>query len=347
MWFTQSIQTFKTLLVYCLSATLLFSSPQSIAKADKQDNNQEATYRIEGQLRPEKQRIPILMYHDLSENPDRWNANTISPEQFTEDMLLLKRLGYTTIHFRDYFKSLSGQYELPPNPVIVTFDDGYTSNYTYAYPVLKKLNMKATIFIVGWSVGLVDYMPERRLAIAFRPHFSWAQAKEMYESGLVDIQHHTYDLHQEKTTPLGKGRKVSIGVSKYLKESQDSYEKRFTEDVLKNKALIESQLGNKVEYFAYPYGIYNGTTEKILKKLGFKATVTIKPGISSLSDPYTLMRINAVSSDQSLFLMRKILEAQGQTVAISVGAGDRKARCTILEAELEKHAISQSPPTNP
>ena len=96
---------------------------------------------------------------------------------------------------------------------IKKIDDGYRSNYTKAYPVLKEKNMKALISIIGWSVGR-ETMPGGIIPI--NPHCSWAELKEMQDSGLVEIGNHTYDMHkydeqrpdERKGTIINKGENI-------------------------------------------------------------------------------------------------------------------------------------------
>lgn len=172
-------------------------------------------------------KIPILMYHHISENHEEWNESTISPMRFKEDMLYLKALNYNTIDFRDYINFKEVNKPLPENPIIITFDDGYLSNYKYAYPILKELNMKATISIIGWSVGR-NYHKDGITPI--KEHFNWEQAKEMYDSGVMDIQHHTFDLHN-----IGDNITFGKGIEKMTGESVEQYTIRFTIDTLKLK----------------------------------------------------------------------------------------------------------------
>lgn len=254
-------------------------------------------------LTPEQNKIPILIYHHLSYDSKQWNSSTISPDQFKKQLLYLEALGYSTIHFKDYIEFKENGRKLPDNPIIITFDDGYYSNYEYAYPILKELNMKATIFVIGWAVGR-EYDQDDITPIS--RHFSWNQAKEMYGSGLIDIQSHSYNLHSIN------GDKRST--DKLPSETQTEYAKRFKEDALNAKQLIGSNVGNEVIVYSYPLGFYNDTTEENLKESGFKASLTTQYGISDFSNGlYLLKRIN-MPSIKSKELINKILLLQNRNI---------------------------------
>ncbi len=254
-------------------------------------------------------RIPILMYHHISENPNVWSDSTVSPEKFREDMLYLKALGYEAIHFKDFLDYQEKGSPLPENPIFITFDDGYLSNYEYAYPILKELNLKATISVIGWSRGRSHHLDNYTKII---DHFSWEQAKEMYDSGIIDIQHHTYDLHSPGDT-------VRFGriFNRMPQEEQKAYREKLLADTILLKDLIEEHVGNEVNVFVYPFGVFNRISEEVLKDLGFKVTITTLNGISDLSKGlFLLNRINMPHYISSPDLMAKITEMQGRRVDI-------------------------------
>ena len=132
--------------------------------------------------------VPIVMYHHLEEDESKLNEFMVTPEKFESDMGKIKELGYETVSYQELYDFVNHNGNLPEKPILVTFDDGYESNYTYAYPVLKRLNMKATIAVIGVMVGQDTYRGRQAY-----PHFTYEQAKEMYDSGLMDIQTHTFD----------------------------------------------------------------------------------------------------------------------------------------------------------
>ncbi len=273
--------------------------------------------------------IPILMYHHISENPKLWSEATISPEKFREDMLYLKALDYEGIHFKDYISYIEKGTDLPPNPIFITFDDGYLSNYEYAYPILKELDMKATFSVIGWCRGR-SYRLDNVTKII--DHFSWEQALEMYNTGIIDIQHHTYDLHS-----TGDNITVGKGVGMIPNEDVATYTKRFIEDTNKLKKIIEEEVENEVLVFTYPFGVYNNITEASLKELGFKVTLTTKDGISDLSQGlFELKRINMPSEVSSPELMKKITRLQKRSVEIPfLNISDPTERISKLEGLLK------------
>ena len=191
-------------------------------------------------------------------------------------MLALKEAGFTSILFKDLVDYADNGKSLPEKPVLITFDDGYLSNYQYAYPILRELNMKATISVIGRFVGKTIDDTTGALII---PHFNWDEAREMYQSGLVDIQSHSYDMH-DAGYGIPSQRK---GVLQKEGEGNSLYSAVFTEDCLKEKELIETNVGNKVFVFTYPYGEYSITSEKILKQLGFKVTLILGEDISQIN----------------------------------------------------------------
>ncbi|WP_324824060.1 polysaccharide deacetylase family protein [Sinanaerobacter sp. ZZT-01] len=215
--------------------------------------------------------IPILMFHHIS---DEENASLTS-DTFRRYMIELKEGGYETIFYEDLYGFVNGSNDLPEKPVIVTFDDGYESNYLYAYPILKGLGMKAEISIIGSSVGL-DENPSTGLPII--PHFSWEQAKEMINSGYIRIRSHSYELHQH----VSAEEVDRLGVIKNSYESPEYYSNMFSQDARLMKQLIKQNLNYDDFVYTYPYGKYNIQTEGLLRNLKYKVTVTTNSGINQV-----------------------------------------------------------------
>lgn len=167
--------------------------------------------------------VPILMYHAVSN--DLWGIEElfVSPENMEEQLQYLTENGYTPIWFEDL-----AHIETIEKPVILTFDDGYADNATHLLPLLKKYNVKATVFLIPNCVGTDHYMTEK-------------QVQKLIDSGLVSIQSHTMS-HPELSSCNAER------VEKELKEA---------------KSYIAKMTGKEPFVLCYPMG---KTNEMVLKK---------------------------------------------------------------------------------
>lgn len=189
--------------------------------------------------------IPILLYHNVLESyPVEDSIVTVTPQLFEEHVTSLVNAGYTPISFDEYLSAANGTGTLPAKPVIITLDDGYETNYTYAYPVLKKHNVKATIF------AAVKYMGETP---GEHKHFTWEQAREMQQSGLVSIQSHTY------------GHENMLPLDAFAAEREIRY----------SKYLMEKNLGVPCNVLAFPYGFHTDELIARAKNAGYDLTVQV------------------------------------------------------------------------
>ena len=220
-------------------------------------------------------RVPILMYHHLSE--DVTNSEMVSPEQFEAQIRALSEAGYTGVSFDELQAYVLRGEPLPDKPVVITFDDGYESNYTLAYPILQKYSMKATIFAIGVSFG-TDHYKDTDYAIT--PHFGAAEAVEMTASGLISIQSHTYDMHQ--WPPYETGSAVRENILQLPGESEEAYVQALTEDFTRSRALLEDATGRPVDVLAYPAGQYSTLAQVTLQSLGVHVTLSTNPGINTV-----------------------------------------------------------------
>ena len=96
------------------------------------------------------------MYHNLTNDPSAVTSMTITGERFQEDMEYLEYNGYTPLLSADLINIRAGKESMPERPVMITFDDGYRSNYDIAYPILQKTGMKAVIALIGKSIRAND-----------------------------------------------------------------------------------------------------------------------------------------------------------------------------------------------
>ena len=226
--------------------------------------------------------VPIIMYHQVKDN--NFGKDVISPYEFESDLKYLADNNYSTITMSQLIDYVYYGLELPKNPIILSFDDGYLSVYKYVFPLLKKYNMKIVLSIVGKSTDNFSKVFDDNINYA---SMTWNQIYEMDKSGLVEIQNHTYDLHKIRNGRYGCYQKQD--------ESADHYETVITDDLTTLQEKIKEITHKIPTTFTYPYGKYNNKTENIIKKLGFKATLSCTYGVNLINqDPESLYGLKRI-----------------------------------------------------
>ena len=207
----------------------------------------------------EQIKVPILVYHKFG--PTAKDLMTITPEVLEAQLQWLKDNGYTVIPLKTLVHYLQGTAPPPsPKSVVITVDDGHKSFYTYMAPLIRKYNIPVTLFIYPTAISNSD---ER--------HITWVELRELQQTGLFDIQSHTYwhpNFKQEKK-----------------KLSPEDYKIFVNSQLKKSKEVLEQKLGTKVDYLAWPYGIYDDELEKWAQENGYTAAFTIVRKHASKSYP--------------------------------------------------------------
>jgi peptidoglycan/xylan/chitin deacetylase (PgdA/CDA1 family) len=217
--------------------------------------------------------VPVLMYHHISDETS--GSATVTTGTFEDQIASLNEAGFNAITISQLADYVEKGRELPDRPVLITFDDGYRSNYELAFPILKKYNMPATINVIGVSAGAETY---KNTGIAITPHFSYDEAAEMVKSGLISIQSHSYDMHNSAELD----ENYRLGVYQKEGESEDDYISAFREDFEKSRSEIEKFTGCDVIAYAYPNGLYTTLSEVLLSEMGVKVTFTIEEGMNTV-----------------------------------------------------------------
>lgn len=206
--------------------------------------------------------LPVIMYHSLLKDSSLHNDYTISPTLFEDDLKYLKKNNYTTITVSDLIDYVYNDKSLPEKCIMLTFDDGYYNNYYYAFPLLKKYEFKAVISPIA---SMTEIFTETTDISVSYGHISVDNIKEMVDSGYVEIQNHSYNMH--KLTPR-------MGVDKKKQESYDDYKSVIENDIKTAQNYLKDNAGISPQCFVYPFGAKCEDTEKIIKELGFKCTMT-------------------------------------------------------------------------
>lgn len=207
------------------------------------------------------------MYHSIDTNSLFF---TVRPEDFAEQMAYLKNKRFNVVPLSRLVEWVETKQPIPRRTVVLTFDDGYEDNYFNAWPILKRYNFPATIFLVSGSIGQTLYSKQN---IPFRI-LDWSQIQKMHQSGLIDFQPHS--LTHQKLSQID------------LEQAKD--------EIKKSKDIIEKQLNKDCRLFAYPKEDFNEGIIRILKENNFRSALTINNGlVDENSDLFKLLRksINA------------------------------------------------------
>ena len=254
------------------------------------------TLPVTAEIDPEKTELPVIMYHSLLKDQKSRGKYVVSPDEFESDLKYLRDHGYTTILISDLIEYTKGG-DLPEKPILLTFDDGYYNNYYYAFPLLKKYESKAVISVIGYYTDLYSENEEKS---AYYSHVTWDKIKEMYDSGLVEIGNHTYNLHSQKS-----GR---MGVARIEGESDDTYGTRIAEDITKMQDLLLKKTGIEAQVFTYPFGIMSSYSKGVIRDLGFLCSLSCEEKKSvitreadSLFELGRYLRPSGISSEDFFF----------------------------------------------
>ncbi len=218
--------------------------------------------------------VPIVMYHSIMKKSKQMGKYVITPTELENDLIYLKNHGYTSINMTELINYVYNDGQLPPKPVIITFDDGNLNNYIYGKPLLQKYEMKAVISIIGNYSEAFSSSPAPTSDPNYA-HVSWDQIKEMSDSGYFEIQNHTYSLHS--ITKKRNGAKRNKG------ESLENYKNVLFKDVAKLQDKLTEVTGIKPNTFTYPYGAISKESKDMLKEMGFQASLSCFEGVNIIN----------------------------------------------------------------
>lgn len=217
----------------------------------------------------------ILMYHIVDEPRSAREARfCVTPQQFDSQMRFLRQEDYRPVSLEEIVDCLIDRKPILPNTVAVTFDDGFSATCTHALAVLQTYSISATVFAVSQRLGRAnEWMYER--GFPRRTIMSPAQLRELDAAG-VTIGSHTASHPRLTELPANE-------VDRELNES---------------KQALQDVLGKAVQYFAYPYGLYNPAVRDAVEASGYRAACSTRAGFNRQGeDPFTLRRIDVFGGD--------------------------------------------------
>ena len=227
----------------------------------------------------EERRIPILMYHDFSE--DTPGDYTITAGQFEKHLQTIRDCGYTSVTFGDVLGFVFEGQELPEKCVLLTTDDGYSSVLEIAVPLCERYSMRLSCAVMGAAAGNAT-------------HFA-------VESGSIppslELTSHTYDLHRDGVLHGDEG---------------DALREKLRADTKCMTEAFGALAPMTREVLVYPSGIYSAESDAVYRELGYRITVSVDYGCAVIrqgdADGLFHLPRYAVGEGTSLDTLKSILK---------------------------------------
>ena len=206
--------------------------------------------------------VPVLTYHSFD---DGRGQLSVTPENFERQMRYLKDKGFNVIPLDELVTGIKNKRKFKHNTVVITMDDGYENNFTYAYPVLKKYGFPATVFIITNYMGTAP------------GYLNWDEVKEMSK------------------------HKISIGghTKNHVYLPAINKEDVLWDEIAGCKKAIEEHIGMPVDYFCFPFGGFTKELQMLVKRAGYKGACITNRGFDILNryDVYELDRVSVRNSN--------------------------------------------------
>lgn len=259
--------------------------------------------------------VAILLYHRVSVKEDEWSLHPLSPETFERQMEYFARK-FKILSLDRLVEYIRGGKSLPEKALVVTFDDGYKDNYLYAYPILQKYSIQATIFLTTGHIDsdelfwwdkvayIIKHTSVKQLDLdelgSYPLQSQFNKSRSIITGRLKKLSDVRRQLLIEKLLdsshvkiPRGLGRKLILSW-KEVKEMSDGgisfgahcvrhpiLTNMALEDarneIIRSKKDIEERLGKEVNAFSYPDGDFNAEIVRLVRKSGFCCAVSLFP----------------------------------------------------------------------
>jgi peptidoglycan/xylan/chitin deacetylase (PgdA/CDA1 family) len=247
----------------------------------------------------------IFCYHRLVDKV-RYPGTEITPAAFEAQMKELKDKGIAVISLQDLLAWKRGEKNIPPRCAVITFDDGWKSQYEVAWPILKKFGYPVTLFIYTEGV--------RGGSLGGGEAITWEQLADMRDNG-VDIEAHSA-THQD----LREGHAITViepgGKRTRKKLTGADYEKWVQNEVVGCKELLEQRLGIKVNCFAVPFGNYNEHVKELARNSGYEAMFTVYGQPITFTSPMDALGRYAIEANKP-----KVFADAVNMIGASTGGG--------------------------
>lgn len=236
-------------------------------------------------------RVPILLYHSVSDDPPPWIAPfALAPAAFGRHLELIRASGRTALTVTDYATKLGDPATLPERPVLITFDDGLADFREKALPALQRAGLPVTLFV---TTGFIEGLPAA--SGITRPAGPWLDAPALR------------DLRDQG---------VELGAHSHSHPQLDTLSHRAARAELeRSKEILEELLGAPVPTFAYPHGYHGPVVRRLVQETGYVAACAVKNAFSSPADDRFALARLTVGAETSLEELEQWLDGSGAPLA--------------------------------
>jgi peptidoglycan/xylan/chitin deacetylase (PgdA/CDA1 family) len=206
------------------------------------------------------------MYHHVADLPagatELERTWTVSPKNLAAQVEMLVARGFHAVTMADVSAYLRKGKALPSRPIVISFDDGWETDYSVAFPILRRFGLVGTFYVYSNSIDRNQFL-------------KWSEIDEMVHAGM-EFGSHTLSHPHLKTLPTDAAKK----------------------EIVESKLALEKHLGRPITAFAYPFGEYNSQVTELVKNAGYETAVTIAAGYKQRSEEiYALHRTRVTYSD--------------------------------------------------
>lgn len=257
------------------------------------------------------QTFRVIAMHDVVDDLDApstmpADATRTATRDLADFLSWLQTHDYHPVSLQRIVDARNGGAPLPDRAVLLSFDDGYASFYSRAYPLLKQFGYPAVLALVtSWlevpANGQVEFGNTEQPRDAF---LSWAQIKEMADSGLIELASHSHAMHtgiqanpQGNLIPAAVSHAYDPQTGRYETDAQ--YQARIEGDLRHSRSLIEQRTGHAVRTMVWPYGAYNQFTLAAARAAGMPITMTLMRGPNNANTPLAQIRRALASYDSN------------------------------------------------
>lgn len=258
----------------------------------------------------DKSDVMVLCYHNIGKDARTAGQNviTITQQTLRDHFEYLKQNGYHVIRFQDYLEHYKDGRPLPPQSVLLTFDDGYSSMYEMLFPLLKEYRYPALVALV--TEWMSSGFPQKGVSL-----LTWDQVRTMDASGLVEFASHTHNQHRwGSVNRYGDQSAFTSGLlwanGRY--ETPDEHRLRIYQDLLKAQEIFRKELGHPAKALVWPYGEFSGIAVDAAQEAGFQSTFSVsyyRPGPQN----HIMGKRVMLTGSPSVSELKELMENGGET----------------------------------